>query len=138
MVGVYIKDKTTYVALVITASALLNIVLNIILIPLYNIYGAAIATVVSYIFLAALGYTISQRFYRINYDFINISKTLAAGSIIIYWNFHTSIFGSFDIFIKIALPFLYFFILYLAKFFKKEDIEMIKGLWENLLSLKRK
>ncbi len=125
MVGVYIKDKTNYVALIISISALLNLVLNFILIPAYNIYGAAVATAVSYIFLAVFGYVISQRFYQISYDFFNSSKTFLAGGIILIGNYAI---GSQNIFLKLALPFCYFIILFLLKFFTKKDLELLKRL----------
>ncbi|MFC1562825.1 lipopolysaccharide biosynthesis protein [candidate division KSB1 bacterium] len=129
MVGVYIKDKTNYIAVIITISALLNITLNFILIPAYNIYGAAIATAVSYIFLAVLGYVISQRFFSVDYDFINSLKALITGSIILACMYA---FGSYNIIIKLALPLCYFPILYLLRFFKKEDIELVKRIYKNV------
>ncbi|NVM01079.1 MAG: polysaccharide biosynthesis C-terminal domain-containing protein [Candidatus Helarchaeota archaeon] len=125
MVGIYIKDKTPYIALVITAASFLNIVLNLFLIPLYNIYGAAFATAVSYIILAWLGYIVSQRFYQVDYDFANLLKPLFAGTIIMAGNY---IFGSYSI-LKFILPFLYFLIIFLLRFFKREDFVLIKGVF---------
>jgi len=127
IVGVYIKDRTYYIAIVITAAAFLNIVLNLILIPLYNIYGAAWATAVSYLLLALLGYFFSQKFYSIKYDFIKILKVIFSGTIIMIVSL---ILKDVHILIKLSFPFLYFLILYLLRFFKTDDINLIRSLFK--------
>lgn len=68
-VGLYLKDRTSYVALISILAAGLNIGLNILLIPRMGIKGAAWATFFSYLFMAALGLLLSQSLYRLRYDF---------------------------------------------------------------------
>ncbi|NVM02088.1 MAG: polysaccharide biosynthesis C-terminal domain-containing protein [Candidatus Helarchaeota archaeon] len=127
IVGIYIKDRTHYIAIVITAAAFLNIVLNLILIPIYNMYGAAWATAVSYLVLALLGYFFSQKFYSIKYDFRKIFKVISGGTLIMVVNL---IFKDIHILVKLSFPFLYFLVLYLVRFFKADDINLIRSLFK--------
>ncbi|MCP4269132.1 MAG: flippase [Candidatus Brocadiaceae bacterium] len=53
--------KTTTILTLTGFSALTNILLNYYLIPLYNYYGAAIATVISYLFLSTSFYFVLRR-----------------------------------------------------------------------------
>lgn len=121
MVGVYIKDKTLYVALVIAFAALVNICLNFILIPRYVMYGAAAATAVSYFVLMVSGYFISRKYYRIHYNFLNAGKTLLAASLVMVVYYYYS-----NTYLNIFLPFLFVLLLFLTGFFNKEEKQMIK------------
>ena len=81
-VGLYLKDKTGWVALLCITAAILNITLNFLLIPKYGIEGAAVATLFSYIVLALMGFWFSQGCYKISYQFGKVLKiALIAGGI---------------------------------------------------------
>jgi O-antigen/teichoic acid export membrane protein len=75
--GIYIEDKTKYFPYVTGAGAVVNVAVNILLIPVIGLMGAAIATLASYIIMAAGLYLFSQRFYRIEYEFTKIFRLLA-------------------------------------------------------------
>ncbi len=65
--GVAVRRKN-WLGIIYTAfSALLNIGLNFVLIPLYGAIGAALSTLVAYIALAFIAYVINQRIYYIPY-----------------------------------------------------------------------
>lgn len=67
--GLYIKEKSTSVPIIMIISALVNILVNFALIPFFGILGAALATLASYLVMA-IGYYISaQRLYYIKYEF---------------------------------------------------------------------
>lgn len=70
--GIYIEKKTRYLPIVTGSAAVLNIIANFMLIPVLNITGAAIATLLSYICMAALLYIFVQRVYKINYEYFKI------------------------------------------------------------------
>lgn len=72
-VAPFFKDKTSYFFLVTLSGALLNFILNIILIPLLNIKGAAISTLVSYFFMFIFIYYLSQKIYEVKYDWKKIA-----------------------------------------------------------------
>jgi len=70
--GIYIEEKTKYFPIVTGAGALLNIITNILLIPVIGIMGAAIATLVSYFVMAAGLFITAQKFYKIQYEYLKI------------------------------------------------------------------
>ena len=76
--GLYIKEKTKFFPLVTGAGAVVNVVANLLLIPALGIVGAALATLASYLVMAAALFYFAQRFYRIDYEYAKILKILAA------------------------------------------------------------
>lgn len=69
MAGIYIEKKTKYLPYVTMIAAGINVIANIILIPLLNMTGSAIATFISYTVMAAGLYYFAQKFYYIRYEF---------------------------------------------------------------------
>lgn len=63
--GILFADRTKYITHIMMFSAVLNLLLNYILIPDHGMYGASIATLISYICMAILSITLSQKFYEI-------------------------------------------------------------------------
>lgn len=76
--GIYIEEKTKYYPYVTGVGALANVVVNILLIPILGLIGAALATLASYIIMAAGLYYFSQKYYPIKYEFKKIFKILTA------------------------------------------------------------
>lgn len=74
--GIYIEEKTKYFPLVTGIGAAINVAANFILIPLIGILGAALATLFSYVAMSAGLFIISQKFYKIKYEYGKISKIL--------------------------------------------------------------
>jgi len=74
--GIYIEEKTKYFPFVTGAGALINVVVNILLIPVLGIMGAAIATLASYVVMALGLYLFSQKFYPIKYEYGKVFKIL--------------------------------------------------------------
>lgn len=73
-----ITDRTRMGALVSMIGAIITIVLNIILIPIYGYTGSAWATLVCYASMAAMSYYLGQKYYPIPYDVKRIFAYLAA------------------------------------------------------------
>lgn len=67
-IGIYIKEKSKYLALAYIISAVSVIILNFILIPKYGGYGAAFATVGAFFIRFILTLIFSQKFYYVDYD----------------------------------------------------------------------
>jgi len=76
--GIYIEEKSIYAPLVTGVGALTNVIANFILIPQFNIMGAALATLLSYFVMAAGYYIVTQKFYKINYDYYKLVKIALA------------------------------------------------------------
>ena len=68
VVGVYLEKKTTFVPYVTGAGALVNVAVNLLLIPSLGMMGAAYATLASYMVIAVGIYFASQRYYPIAYE----------------------------------------------------------------------
>ncbi len=58
--GIYVEGRTKVLPIITFFGAAMNIALNVYLIPKYGILGAAMATVLAYIFLAAMYFRVGQ------------------------------------------------------------------------------
>ncbi len=67
-VGANVKRKTWLVGLFTALAALINVILNLFLIPHYQAMGAAFSTLLAYIALAAVAYIVNQRLYPIRFE----------------------------------------------------------------------
>jgi O-antigen/teichoic acid export membrane protein len=70
--------KTLVIGASTIISALLNLGLNILLIPRYGMLGAAWATLVSFLFLAVVAFFFAQRFYPVRFERARLTKIFAA------------------------------------------------------------
>lgn len=76
--GIYIKEKSQFAPLITGAGAVVNIFVNLALIPVLGIMGAALATFASYFVLAGGMYFVTQKFYKIEYETFKIIKIFLA------------------------------------------------------------
>ena len=76
LAGIYIHKKTKWIPIIIGASAIVNIVSNIILIQFYGWEGAAWATLIGYIFMAILQFFIVKRFYQLFWEWIKLIRVI--------------------------------------------------------------
>jgi O-antigen/teichoic acid export membrane protein len=81
IVGVYLEKKTQYLPIISGGGAIVNVVLNFTLIPRYGLMGAAYATLCAYVVMAVSIYFVSQRFYRVNYEWSKVLRTAIAGGV---------------------------------------------------------
>ncbi len=82
--GIYIEEKTKYFPLVTISGAIVNVVVNFSLIPILGIMGAAYATLASYVVMAGGLFIVSQRFYKIDYEYYKIIKIFLVIGITIF------------------------------------------------------
>jgi O-antigen/teichoic acid export membrane protein len=75
--GVYIEEKTKYFPLVTGVGALVNVAVNLLLIPRLGIMGAALAVLASYIAMAFSLFLVTRRIYPVAYEFGKLAKILA-------------------------------------------------------------
>ena len=73
---IYLIEKTKFMPFIVGLSALVNIVINILLIPKIGIIGAAISTLISYAILSLIVLIWAKRNIGYNFDYIFISKTI--------------------------------------------------------------
>jgi O-antigen/teichoic acid export membrane protein len=134
--GIHLVKKTRYLAYATLMTAAINIIANILLIPSLRAWGAALATLISYLFLLAYIHIISQRFYHVPYEYGRIAKMsmvalalFALGSLIN----PSSIMLSMSV--KFLLAFLFPFILYFFKFYSAEEKAKISQIMRQLYGL---
>jgi len=127
-VGVVLKRKTGAIALCTSIGAVLNIDLNLILIPRYGMVGAAWATLISFMVTLGLSYAYNRSLFRIEYEWARLVKICAvvvvifsAGYLYQISNLYLSI--AFKLGIIIVL---YPLGLFLVSFFDKPETDRIK------------
>jgi len=122
LAGIYLEEKTKYLPAITGIGALLNIGSNFILVPQIGILGGAISTLLSYIIMAIGLFLVSQKHYKINYEYQLIGKILAIIFIVgtIYYYFHFSI--GLNLLIKFSLLFLFIIMMFSLNVVKIKDI----------------
>ena len=78
-IGIGIRRKTWFAALVMALAALVNVGCNFLLIPLYGSMGAALSTLIAYFLLAVTMYIVNQRIYPIPFEIGLFSLALLVG-----------------------------------------------------------
>ncbi len=132
VMGIYFTDKTNKILRINLISAVINISLNIILIPSLGMLGSAVATFVSYILLYLMVRYYSNKFYPLNISsliifkqvfiivfFVAIMTYIGTQFSNLYWNALCSFFVSI----------IYFLVLYMFGFISVDQIVWIKTLF---------
>ena len=81
--GFYIKSRTGLLVPIALTPLLVNISLNIYLIPRYGIMGAAATTLFSYFLFAFFAYMIGNKIFPVKYNLKTISLDLSSGIVLI-------------------------------------------------------
>lgn len=84
IIGITIKKKTKITGLLLFVTSLINILLNSIFIPLFDIVGAALATLCSQMFFFVAIYKSSQKIYHIPYEMKKILIQLIILAIFVF------------------------------------------------------
>jgi O-antigen/teichoic acid export membrane protein len=130
-VGVGITGKTEYHAGIVMIAALVNIALNFLLIPLYGMLGAALATVIAYGVKMVVGYVVGMKLYPIRYDFSRLIKITAAFCVPFVAH---GLLASDSLFLEITLDFgllaSYLLLLVAFRFFSLGEINWMKLQWD--------
>ncbi|HCY76172.1 MAG TPA: hypothetical protein DHV28_09650 [Ignavibacteriales bacterium] len=123
--GIYIEEKSIYAPIVAGAGAVTNVAANYLLIPYLNIMGAAFATLASYVVMASGYYLVTQKFYKINYDYSKLVKIALAVILtgIIYYSLMFG--GVLNIYYKLVLAII-FITFILLNVFEKNEMNFIK------------
>ncbi|MEL7668954.1 oligosaccharide flippase family protein [Methanobacterium sp.] len=73
-----LEKKTKVIGSRWIAAGVLNVVLNIILVPFFGIIAAGITTLIAYVFVCLITSFYSLKFIKLNFDFIFILKSISA------------------------------------------------------------
>lgn len=88
MAGVYIEKRTKVLPWVTGAGALTNVGVNLALIPLMGMMGAAVATLAAYVVMALGLWLVVRRFYPVRYEWGRLGRVvLVLGAVLAVWTF---------------------------------------------------
>lgn len=131
--GIYIEKRTKLLSINTFVGAAVNIVGNYFLIPLYGMTGAAWATFLAYFAMALVVYIIVQRIYPVSYELWRLFKiAIAAGGVtalyyIVLPHWEKMHAGILVAIIKLGLVIVFFFLMYIMRFFEKEEMAKLRG-----------
>ncbi len=123
--GIFIEEKSIYVPIITGIGAAINIVLCFVLIPAMGIMGAALATLASYFSMAVGYFIVTQKIYKIDYEYGKIIKIFSSVILVgaIYYVQYYG--GHLNILNKLLMLLLY--VILLAVFnVGKEEIQFIR------------
>jgi O-antigen/teichoic acid export membrane protein len=83
MIGLQITKSSATMGVLIATAAAFSLGMNLLLIPLFGIYGSAFSTLLSQILMFILFYTVTQKKYPIPYELRNLFVLITAGVVFI-------------------------------------------------------
>lgn len=122
MAGIYIEKKTKYLPLITGIGAVSNIVMNFILIPEYSYMGAAVSTLISYLLMMLGIYVVSNKFYRINYEYRKIGLIFASLAVTTALYYYVNISFSVSWIAKSVFPLIFIILTFLTGIISKSEI----------------
>ncbi len=135
-VGTSVVHKSKYQAYTSTVGVVANIGLNFLLIPLWGVFGAALATLLSFGVMALVHYRFSQREYRIDYDLGAVVKVLALATGL--WIATTFLpFGWWGTVGRVGALGLFVLLLKVFGLFRAEEVKLVVGGFKEFLGRKR-
>lgn len=131
LIGLQITKRTKIIGVVILIIALLNLGLNILLIPEFNIMGAAFATLLAQIIFFIVIFIFAQKYYPIPYELWKLGKMLIVGLILYGISlFLTDSSLAIRLVIKSLILLLFPFLLKLVNFYEDVETHAIGGFWK--------
>lgn len=126
--GFHYTQKTDYNAYIVLFAAIINVLLNIILIPLISMIGAAWAFFISNLFLLGITNFYSQKLFPVKYEFSKLFKMFCL-SIAIYLFIYKLDITDFYLSVPIKLLTLLIFpvLLFPLNFYEKIELETIRS-----------
>ncbi|KAF0152658.1 MAG: polysaccharide biosynthesis protein [Ignavibacteria bacterium] len=126
--GIYIEEKTKYFPIVTGAGAVVNVIVNLLLIPILGIIGAALGTLTAYMVMAYGLYYYSQKFYKIEYEISKIARLillLFAACGVYYYLYFTS---GLTIALKFLILIVFFGMMFLLRIVNKNEVVKLSKL----------
>jgi O-antigen/teichoic acid export membrane protein len=130
-IGLEIKKKTKIMGGLIFGISVLNIGLNLLLIPALDIYGAALATLFSQFSFLLMVNFYAQRAYVIPYEWKKIIQMILIAVLIVLFGLFThKLVWWIRIFIKAGLFISFPYMLYLFSFYESVELEKISKIFK--------
>ncbi len=125
--GIYIEKQTQKLPVITFIGAGVNVAANFLLIPLWGIMGAAVATLLSYSIMAIVLYFIGQKIYPIEYEFARMLKIAVAASFVYGLHLFVPVHDLLPLW-KLFLLLLFGTLMYWMKFFDPQEISFLTRL----------
>jgi O-antigen/teichoic acid export membrane protein len=103
-------NKTKVGAYISVVGAIVTLLINFILIPIYSFYGSAIATIAAYGTMMLISYKLGQKEYPIPYDIKKITSYLLISIVLSALSFYVDILRETYIFGILAIVFFGYYI----------------------------
>lgn len=127
-----LEKKTKIVGIVWILAAILNLTLNIILVPEFGIMGAAAVTLLAYILAFIITVTYTNRYFTFDFDLGFIAKSTIASALMTMVIFTVNPYGILNIIITILIcAGIYFTLIIVLKGIKKEEIEFFRNMMKS-------
>lgn len=127
-IGIHLANKTSHIAWTLAVAAVMNILLNFLLVPEYGMLGASSATLVSYFISTYLLYRESQKYYPIEYEMKKITIIcLVSGILIIIGMLCNTYSVGLNLILKTLITGIFPLILFVLNIFEPREIEYIKA-----------
>ncbi len=125
--GIYIEEKTKFMPYITGAGALVNVGVNFLLIPYYGYWGAAVATLISYVVMSVALFFTAQKFYNINYEYKKIFANFVLILIAIFVYYKLADAGKLNLFTE-TICFVFFVAsIFLLKILRITDVKKLLG-----------
>ena len=136
--GLIFYKKTSYIMVSIIVAGLLNVGLNFWLVPKYGYMGAAVTTLISYIFLLIVITYASRKYFVWEFPYKSLGKvTLASAAMgaVTYWvgnNLTSSNLTNLAVGVVVGVL-VYLIMLVLLGEYREEEIRALRNIWNRLL-----
>jgi O-antigen/teichoic acid export membrane protein len=135
-IGTYLTNRTADAWKIVAVAAGANLALNVLLIPRLGMYGAAVATLVSYVFLAWVAWFVNQRLYPIRYEWGRLLKVGAINGLLLavgWWLLPDSLLAA--VAGKLLLLVAYWGLLLAVRFFHPAELAFARSLYTKFRGL---
>lgn len=126
--GLHVVKKTRIIGIIVVFSTLLGLGLNFLLIPLWDITGAAIATLLTQFIFFLVCYYYSQKAFFVPYEVRKIFVLVVTGALLSFSCLFLNKLGLFPrLLFKSLFLFSFPFILHLFSFYESIELQSIRG-----------
>jgi len=126
MVGIYLKEKTKYLPMITIVGTIVNIVVNLMLIPRIGIMGAGWARLGGHLSMCVLLYFSARRFYKVDYEFTRLLKLALIVLPIFFIGYN--VVGTWEMVTKMGLLLAVPLLLLGTGFFEKRELSALKSI----------
>ena len=129
--NLHIVKRTGVMASVIVFVSLLNVGLNVLLIPFLGAIGAGLSTLLSQIIYFCTMYYCAQRYYPVAYEFRKLFLSIGLGVLICLTGYFIHDYSlAIRLCVKTLLLTIFPLALYAFRFFDKSELQALRGFWK--------